>query len=296
MFHIFIKTPLYKNSNYVPHIIEHCVIPLVSNPNIFFETSHIRWEVYTYYTNFFLDTDSQDELDAFVAQIQKPLTKKRIQYEQAVIRDEVADMPYNKKIINKIGEKIYGSPLKYSQTHRVSFEEIDAYHQKYYTPQNIVILENDAKSRDISLGKYTYSKTFDIRSREGTERVFLFDYTMENLYITTMLAELFDEYLHYHARHIASRYFSSEVFVWEFESAIFLSIEKHTDLKIIRQIPENFISAFVEYKLSKFEKIDFSEVDGVSMIQFGYVLSECSKREIYRNLMKYKDALWVPTL
>jgi predicted Zn-dependent peptidase len=103
MYHIFVKTPLYKNSNFVPHLVEHCMLPKVTNPKEYFEISNFFGNNYTYYSDFTLKTDKEDVLNNFLNKIlTETIDEKRINYERKVIKSEISKLSFRKQVINKI--------------------------------------------------------------------------------------------------------------------------------------------------------------------------------------------------
>ncbi|PID86264.1 hypothetical protein CSB08_01220 [Candidatus Gracilibacteria bacterium] len=286
MYNIFIKTPLYKNSNYIAHIIEHCAIPKSNNPKEYFKNYIFSGENYIYYTNFFVNTKSEKILNNFIKNLIKPIDKKTIEYEKKVIKDELVSLNYEKKVINKIGKKIYNNEIKYSQVTRIGYKEIQNYHKKYYNLNNILVLEKSKIEKDIKIGNYKFKKVFDLKSKEGKEKVFLLNFEIQNFFITNFIAEVLEDYLYYYNRHKLGIYYSNKIFVGEFENIIFLSVSK-TDIEKFLEIPKDFIKNFIKYKMENFGKIDFTELDGVSMIKFGYTISDFSKKEILININKY---------
>jgi predicted Zn-dependent peptidase len=103
MYHIFVKTPLYKNSNFVPHLVEHCMLPKVTNPKEYFEISNFFGNNYTYYSDFILETDKEEVLNNFLDKIlMETIDEKNIKYERKVIKSEVVEFKFRKQLINKI--------------------------------------------------------------------------------------------------------------------------------------------------------------------------------------------------
>lgn len=286
MFHIFLKTPLYKNSNFVPHLIEHLVLSDINSSSKYFQNKNRFWENYLYYTNFFLETKSKTELNNFLEKICSPLDKNKISYEKKVLFDELSETKYIKKLINKLIKKYFDIKIKYSKVQKVSNKEVFDYHNKYYKKENFIILETDKVEKKFLDEEFVVKDFFDLKIENTKEKIFLFDFSVQNIFITNFLQELFEEYICYVDRYFSGKYYSNEVFLWEFEEIIFMSISEKDFWKIL-EIPNDFIKNFIKYKLNNFKKIDFSENDGISMLRFWYTFSDNDKKKILNNLEKY---------
>lgn len=288
MFHIYIGTPIQNNSNYVAHIIEHCAFGKVKIKN-FFQSEIITEWTSTYYTYYILDSDNQDELEFFLQQITKKISKSLIKYEHQVLKKECENNNYNQKLIQKIWQNLYWKNFKYAKTWRKIYDEIQNYHQKYYSRDKIIVLEQDTKyfNWDIQ-SEINIIQKFNIKIWWDKDNVFIFSHWIIELYIVSIISDLFDKYIKFSLRFIDGEYNigSYETIYWDFEKHIFLSITPNI-LKKIKYIDSEFIQNYIRYTLWKNRYLEDKDFDGSCMVKYGYTLSNSQKTNILSNTWQY---------
>jgi hypothetical protein len=152
----------------------------------------------------------------------------------------------------------------------------------------MVILETDAVFQDIVPNFSGYESFFRIRLSGENECVAVGKYSPEGVFINELLQKLLDGYLEFQSRYCQGEYFSRETLAGEFDDAIFLSVGKN-DIPWVTTVPESFIDAFVDYECTHFSLKNYLDVDGVTMLKYGFCISEKSKREMIKKMPEYYE-------
>jgi len=149
-------------------------------------------------------------------------------------------------------------------------------------------MENDAVFQDIVPNFSGYESFFGIRLSGANECVAVEKYSPEGIFINELLQRLLDGYLEFQARYCQGEYYSNETLSGEFDDAIFLSVGKN-DIPWITTVPESFIHAFVDYEGTHFTLKNYLDVDGATMLKYGFCISEKSKREMIKKIPEYYE-------
>jgi hypothetical protein len=283
IYHIYIYTPLHQLSTYIPHLIEHTVLWGIANGKEYFKSLKYTAENYTYYTCFTINVADEQEFSEFCDCITQPLSKKVIKYEREVLKQELHYPQYTQRLIDRIWKKLFWKNFQYSRVSKSTYSAINKYHSNYYQIDNMIVAERDLVSQEIKASIISYSDSFDISLQWEKERVFTTTHSVIWLFINEMLQKLFDDYLNFSTRYIGWKYHTSEVIAWEFDEYIFLAINT-ADVVYISQISEDFISAFIINELFCFSNSAYLDIDGSTMLKYGYCIDENSKREIIKRL------------
>ncbi len=292
MYHIYLYTPLYKNWNFIPHIIEHSVFWKVSENNFFKYKSIDAW-CYIYHSYFILNTNEKKELNDFIKQILSTISKETIKYEHKVIKEESKNKNYSQKLIWKIGKILYWNTFKYSNSDKIIYSKIQKYHEKYYVKNNIIILENNTKFYEKKLNSnLDLYKKIEIKIWMDKDTVYIFKHWIVELYIISLLSDLIDNYINFWLRYQEYKYNTSsyETIYWDFEDYIYLAITPKM-INNVKKINSNFIKNYINYSLSKKTYIEDKDFDGSCMVKYWYTLSNKQKKEILNNLNKYYTKL-----
>jgi hypothetical protein len=85
----------------------------------------------------------------------------------------------------------------------LDYKVLKNYHSKYYKKDNILILEKDIVYLDktLNVDKFNVKNFFEINIKNNTEFIYIFDHSIENLFITSLLSDLFDEFIFYMLRY-----------------------------------------------------------------------------------------------
>lgn len=290
MFHIYIATPSQNNSNYLAHIVEHCVFGKV-NTEKFFQSEIITEWTSTYYTYYILDSNDKNELKKFIQQISKKIPNSLIDYEHQVLKKECENNNYNQKLIQRIWQNLYSKNFKYAKAGRKIYSEIQNYHQKHYTPDKIIVLENDTKYFNWKINsKINIIQKLNIKISWDKDTIFIFSHWTIKLYIVSILSDLFDKYLKFSLRFVDGEYNtdSYETIYWDFEKHIFIAIRPDI-LDKIKNIDDTFIKNYIKYCLQKKTYLQDKDFDGSCMVKYGYTLSNSQKSNILNNIWKYYE-------
>lgn len=82
MYHIIIPTPLYQGSNFLPHLLEHSLLPKRENIQDYFQNEIFSGENYLYYTIFYVQSDDREVVENFKKSLQEIPSQKQIEYEK----------------------------------------------------------------------------------------------------------------------------------------------------------------------------------------------------------------------
>lgn len=285
MYHIIIPTPLYQGSNFLPHLLEHSLLPKRENIQDYFQNEIFSGENYLYYTIFYVQSDDREVVENFKKSLQEIPSQKQIEYEKWVIEDESQNLSYTKKVINALWKKIFKEDYFYGKIHDISYNEIKKYHQKYYQNNTIFILEDckitDAKTNE----KVAIQNRYKLEIDGEIEIATVFGFSQYNLFIINLLGSLFDEYLQYAYRYKHWQYFANESIYGEFENLIFLVVPQE-DYDLLQNIPDIFIEKFIEKKLQDFNDDNYTENDAISVMKFGTRFWKQAKQNLIKNLWK----------
>lgn len=140
---IFIRTPLYKLSKFIPHLIEHCINrkAIVSSSDYFNYIHNTDFNSFSNYT--LLKIPNYFDVNIFLEKIIEKIDKKLIEIEVNVLKQELKNINYINWLYEKICKKIYGSQFNINKISNSKISEIIDYHQKYYQNENIIICDDD---------------------------------------------------------------------------------------------------------------------------------------------------------
>jgi hypothetical protein len=266
--YITISTPAYKDADgtlsYFPaHLVEHCVgVPYPMDEAHFFssviDSDRDFFESYTRY--YFPDTH---DIDTCIAMLISPISPDVYIHELKLILLELEEKNNGceGKILVALGEALYGHTAPTSTPITISYNDLTAYHQRYYTQDNMCITDNDFTP--ISVGKNLLQPSLVPVSevsvwREVTYENFLVD---ETTYCVVSLPyrswkhymsiyyiyHVINEYLRWSDRYLhMSRYTSRQVaYVKMSRHWSVLREEDYTN--DILQMPLSFFTHFQQY-------------------------------------------------
>lgn len=292
MFHIYIATPTYNNSNYTAHIIEHCVFGKIDQDN-FFQAEIITEWTSTYYTYYILDSDNKDDLELFIQQITKEIPNSLINYEHEVLKKECENNNYNQKLIQKIWQSLYWNNFKYTKSWRKIYSQIKNYHQYYYTREKIIVLENDTKYFDWEITPaINIIKKIKLKIWSDKDTVYIIKHWITELYIISLLSDLIDKYIKLNLRFLDGEYNTNsyETIYWDYDKHIFLAITPSISEKV-KNINSEFIKNYTQYSLLNNKYIEDKDFDGSCMVKYWYTLSNGQKSNILKKLHKHYSDL-----
>lgn len=128
----------------IPHLVEHCIGHSVLDMEDFFEFSYwLDGVTNTDYTYF--EFDKWINYEDAVAKLTKKITKESFLYEKDIIKQELEDVSYDQRIYEYIVRKYLDSDFSMNKYAKVSWEDIENYHYKYYTPENMIAVDDGFK-------------------------------------------------------------------------------------------------------------------------------------------------------
>ncbi len=152
---IFIRTPLYRLSKFIPHLIEHCINRDTNvNSEIYFDFIHnTDFKSFSNYT--ILKIPDYIDLNIFIKKIMNKINKSTIRIEKKVLKQELIYISYENKLFEKICKKVYWNNFNINKVNRINFDEIYSYHKKYYNLNNFIICDDNY---NIIKDDYIYQK------------------------------------------------------------------------------------------------------------------------------------------
>ena len=137
---IYVRTPLVNKSKMIPHLVEHCIWHSVLNAEDFFDFSYwCDWVITTDYTYF--EFDKWINYEDVMKKLNKKIRKESFFYEKKIIKQELDNVNYDQKIYEWVVRNIIDSNLSINNFEDVSREDVKDYHEKYYTPENIIVVD-----------------------------------------------------------------------------------------------------------------------------------------------------------
>ena len=138
---IYLKTPLINKSKIIPHLVEHCAWHPAKNSDKYFKLSYWLDAVtcidYTYF-----EFDNRVDYKEAIKSLISPITEKSFLYEKEIIQQELEDLSYGQRIYEYVVKKYLDSDFSMNQYEKASRKNVKDYHEKYYTPDNIIVVED----------------------------------------------------------------------------------------------------------------------------------------------------------
>lgn len=138
----YIKTPLVNNSKIIPHAVEHCVW----HTNFSIQKSYdllywVEWVItpdYTYY-----EFDNRVNKNQIISYLTSPINKESLEYEIPIFKEEIDDTNYDQRIYEYVIKKYIDPDISLNTYEDIKRKDINDYHKKYYTPDNIIIVDEN---------------------------------------------------------------------------------------------------------------------------------------------------------
>lgn len=92
---------------------------------------------YTYF-----EFDNRVNYTETIKSLTSPITERTFLYEKEIIQQELEDLSYGQWIYEYVVKKYLDSDFSMNQYEEVSQENVKDYHEKYYTPDNMIVVEN----------------------------------------------------------------------------------------------------------------------------------------------------------
>ncbi len=128
----------------IPHLVEHCIWHSVLNLDDFFEFSYwMDGVINTDYSYF--EFDKRINYEDAIEKLTKQITKESFLYEKDIIKHELEDVSYDQRIYEYVVRKYVDSDFFMNKYEKVSCEDVEEYHNKYYQSENMIIVDDEFK-------------------------------------------------------------------------------------------------------------------------------------------------------
>lgn len=178
---IYIKTPLINKSKMIPHLVEHCAWHPAKNLDKYFELSY--WlDAVTCIDYSYFEFDKRVDYKEAIKSLISPITEKSFLYEKGIIQQELEDLSYGQKIYEYVVKKYFDSDFSMNQYEEVSREDVKNYHEKYYTPENMIVVE-DTNNYEVIQSWFKAEKNNKNLTKKISKKSFNFENDKYLLYI-----------------------------------------------------------------------------------------------------------------
>lgn len=142
---IYIKTPLVNKSKMIPHLVEHCIWHSFLSLDDFFDFSYwVDWVITTDYTYF--EFDKRINYKDVIKKLTEEIDKESFLYEKKIIKQELENVNYDQRIYEWVVRRFIDCNFSVNNFEKVLREEVKSYHEKYYIPENMIVVdESDYK-------------------------------------------------------------------------------------------------------------------------------------------------------
>ncbi|HMY80280.1 MAG TPA: hypothetical protein PK048_00360 [Candidatus Absconditabacterales bacterium] len=139
---IYVKTPRYYYSKFIPHIVEHCVLGKPQTRDDFFAI-HAECEciVRSNYTVFQLPYFHDQSL--ILTQLQQPMASEYILSEMKILKDELRSTTFKQRLFERYGKKYIHQSFNNNRYEKVSLSDIISYKEQWYKLDNMVITDDN---------------------------------------------------------------------------------------------------------------------------------------------------------
>ena len=165
----------------IPHLVEHCTWHSTLNLNDYFDLSY--WSdgvINTDYTYF--EFDKRIDYKYAIEKLSQPIKKESFLYEKKMIKQELEDVSYDQRIYECVVKKYLDSDFSMNKFEEVSREDVKNYHEKYYTPENMIVVE-DTNNYKIIQSWFKAEKNNKNLVQKISKKSFKFEYDKYLLYI-----------------------------------------------------------------------------------------------------------------
>jgi hypothetical protein len=278
--YIFVKTPLYKRSKYVPHIVEHCILSNNKKYSEYINNNYDAWWVtFCWYTKFYIPWKNRYKT---LKEFLNPIDIKKINLESEIIDDEVEYENNSQWLFEKIWKKIYWKSFRNNWKSKTTQKEIIDYHRKYYKEENIVVCDDkyNILSQSIKIEKIKKTKvintlqSFNLKHNKTEFKVFYIEYkSFKDFYKFKFIEIYINTILNYHFSSIDPKYY--------FECELFDILWEYLILAIPQSIPFNIsqedFKCYKKYFIKNLNKADYKLR---SIISFLLVWKKTDNKEI----------------
>ena len=221
---LYIKTPFLKNNKFIPHLLEHCALQS-RDPSEYLKysisTNASTRTGFTYFER--EDIPAQEFFDY----LRMPLKEEIFNQELLAIGRELEKPSFWQRVYEKILNQISSKKIITNKIQKVSFTQLQDYHNKRYQEEYTLLIEKDWKiDKNWGIWKQIRHKNLDIKHltkvnsgsfsyRKELQHFLWTRYSgIEDILVLDYIGDLLQSYWLYYAS-LHSRYFYS-AFDWSF--------------------------------------------------------------------------------
>lgn len=138
-----IYTPLYKNSQAVPHIVEHCIWKKYPFTHEWFFrdklpfTKEITWEFTSIVSDIWISVET------VINMLKQDIDTEVYNYEKKILKEECKNMHQWWLIYESMIKKITNKNIEINGWKINNYKEVEKYYKKYYSQDNIIIYDDN---------------------------------------------------------------------------------------------------------------------------------------------------------
>ncbi|MDR3169594.1 MAG: hypothetical protein LBU27_07825 [Candidatus Peribacteria bacterium] len=143
-----LKTPLYKNTAYCPHLVEHCTFSGYGSEQRFFGFTLPYSNVETRIGKTIFWLDKNQSIEKLKSEIQLPLDKTVISKENKILKQEL-DKRKRKDdfLFERIGRVVYKDNwIPSRKAEKLSQQELLRYHKQWYQNPMIWVVDSEKEN------------------------------------------------------------------------------------------------------------------------------------------------------
>lgn len=266
---LFFKTPYYKNSNFIAHLVEHCILhPSKNDVEQWVLTTRLTWSLHWEFS--YITYDSFISKEKISTLIYKPITQDIIDYEYKIFEEEFGSVNYVMRVLEKLAKGFFWDS-RTGRQQKYEIEEIKAYHEKHYINWEYVLINDDGVLIEhniqniINLEQFTISPiNYELIYLEWQKNLIL--YSSLNSYIDTLY--YFFLYDVIKSRDTYKKRFDLESYYYHSPSDLYTSnhcvirISPHTAL----DVTEDFFNSQKAYFINHLKDNWYSQLHAQSLL------------------------------
>lgn len=261
---VFIKTPLYRNSNYLWHLLEHCILNNEEkNLNDFF---NFFYKIYWTYSWSFIEL-SVDNIDekTLINYITKFISTKQIIQEKKIIAQENQNISNNTKIKYKFAKLIYWKDFWWKKFSNIEildyFSNVINKDNILITDDNYIPLSNINSNTNKDNNPWKINKTQFTLKKESYNWIYTEFKSRKDDLTIIFLAWLIDSYYDYQYRYLNWEYYYDQSYSFYLYDYVCICRPKQQyifiDEDFLFNYKKQFIQDIEEWKLNKTKIINY---------------------------------------
>jgi predicted Zn-dependent peptidase len=140
---LYVKTPLYDNNKYLPHLLEHCV--LFSSDRAEFFTYFGDIEAWTSYGCTCFEFYAPLSLPYLLQKIYQSISKETLLIQKKHLAYELKNAEYSQKLWEKLMQAVEQNSDIYANNipKGITLDILNAYHRQWYQEQHMIFVGED---------------------------------------------------------------------------------------------------------------------------------------------------------